>query len=71
MLWIKQTGVRLFRLFVDDGRLASVTIGWVAISAFALPFFVASEWKGPVEFAGFAVILLENVLRSARQLRRH
>lgn len=54
-------------LFVED---ASFTIGIVlvlALAIFVLPHLgVAAYWRGPLVFMVLAVVLFENVHRSAR-----
>ncbi len=55
-------------LFVDDGSLAIASIIWVLIMAFACAHITAiAEWRAPIFALGVAVILVENVVRSARK----
>jgi hypothetical protein len=58
----------LWGLFVED---ASLTIGILAcllVAAFAFPAVgLGNAWRGPLLFALLALVLLENVRRSARR----
>jgi hypothetical protein len=58
-------------LFVDDGSLAAAIIVWnsCCIAAHKL-FDIAPIWSGAGFCIGLAAILIENVRRSARNLRR-
>jgi hypothetical protein len=61
----------VFGLFVDDGSLAIAVLAWIGIVAFALPAFgLPATWRAVALFAGCALILAENVGRSARQIGR-
>jgi len=71
MNWIKQTWLGLLGLFVDDGSLAVALIAWVLAAAFLLPRILPAEWTGLVLFVGVALILIENVARSARTKRKN
>ncbi len=56
-----------FGLFVDDGSLAINLLVWSAIAGVVLPRLSAGEtWPAPLLFAGYLLILLENVIRAAR-----
>jgi hypothetical protein len=57
----------LLGLFVDDGSLVLAVAAWVIAAVLCL----RAEWLGPASVAvllavGIAVLLAENVLRSAR-----
>lgn len=58
----------LWGLLVED---ATLTIGIVAsllIAAFVFPAVIASgEWRGPALFVLLALVLFENVRRTARR----
>src|SRR5262249_5426927 len=70
MKWIPTAVRELVGLFVDDGSLAIAVLAWVVIAVLAFPALpVDSGWLAIVLFAGLAVILAENVLRSARRTR--
>lgn len=63
------TAVReVWGLFVED---ASFTIGIVVcviVAIFALPHLnIPVEWRGPLFFVALAVVLIENVRRTARK----
>ena len=63
------TAVReLWGLFVED---ASFTVGIVvclALAIYAFPRVIgAAVWRGPLLFAAVAIVLVENVYRSARR----
>ena len=65
---IKTALEELYGLFVEDGSLAVAIIVWLCIVGFAFPHIAGpSAWKGPVFFVGMAIILVENVVRSARR----
>lgn len=55
-------------LFVED---ASFTVGilvCVALAIYIFPHLVSSaDWRGPLLFGVLAVVLVENVYRSARK----
>ncbi len=55
-------------LFVEDGSLAIGIVIWIAVAAWLLPYLPgAATWRGPLLFLGLALLLLENVRRSARK----
>lgn len=58
----------IWGLFVED---ASFTLGIVvclALAVYVFPSIVAaSAWRGPLLFGLLALVLIENVLRSARR----
>jgi hypothetical protein len=62
------TGIReLWGLFVEDASFTLGIICSVAIAAFAFPAVaLSSAWRGPILFVLLAIVLLENVRRSAR-----
>ncbi len=58
----------LFGLFVDDGRLAVNLLVWTALAGGALAMLSdGGSWQAPLMAAGYLVILVENVLRAARE----
>lgn len=64
MQWIKAIGAELFGLFVDDGSFAVAILLWVAAVWLVLPLVALSPGaRGPVLFAGLAVILVESAWR--------
>ena len=57
----------LIGLFVEDGSLAIGILVWIAIAAFLFPHLPGGiAWHAPALFAGLALLLFENVWRSAR-----
>jgi hypothetical protein len=71
MRWIANAGRELLALFVDDGSLALAVLAWVAITVVAFPMLpVGRGWLAVVLFAGLALILIENLVRTARQRSR-
>ena len=71
MKWLADAGRELVGLFVDDGSLALAVLAWVAIAVLAFPVLpVDRSWLAVVLFAGLALILVENLLRTARRRRR-
>jgi len=68
--WIPTAARELVGLFVDDGSLAIAVLAWVVTAVLAFPALpIDSGWLAIVLFAGLALILVENVLRSARRTR--
>jgi membrane protein implicated in regulation of membrane protease activity len=58
----------LLGLFVDDGSLALAILAWIGIVALALPALgLPGNWRAVALFLGCALILAENVARSARR----
>lgn len=53
-------------LFVEDASFTVGILGCVALAMFALPHLQLAAWRGPLLFMALAVVLLENVRRSAR-----
>jgi hypothetical protein len=58
-------------LFVEDGSLAVVILVWIAFWAVARlsTLTIPARWCGVIFFAGLALILLENVVRTTRRRR--
>ena len=58
----------LWGLFVEDASLTLGILIWLGIAAFALPALgLRDAWGGPVLFVLLALVLLENVRRSAQR----
>jgi len=58
----------LWGLFVEDASLTLGILIWLVIAAFALPALgLRDRWGGPVLFVLIALVLLENVRRSAQR----
>ncbi len=57
----------IWGLFVEDPSFTLGMIVCLIIAVYALPHMpVPSAWRGPVLFVLLAIVLLENVVRSAR-----
>ena len=68
MQWLKTIAVELFALFVDDGAFAVAILAWLVVAGLALPHIgIPAPLKGPVLFAGLAVVLIESATRRARK----
>jgi hypothetical protein len=54
-------------LFVEDASFTVAIVVCLLLAAFVIPVTpLAATWRGPALFAMLAVVLLENVYRSAR-----
>lgn len=53
-------------LFVDDGSLILMVLGWLGLSA-VLAHVAPTRWDGVVLFLGLAALLAENTRRAARR----
>jgi hypothetical protein len=68
MSWLKLIWREAYGLFVDDVSLALAILAWLAVSyGLFRAGIVADAWRGPLLFAGLAVIFAENTLRRARK----
>jgi hypothetical protein len=71
MKWVSSAARELIGLFVDDGSLALAVLVWVAVAMLAFPALpIDGNWLAVALFAGLALILVENLLRTARRRRR-
>ena len=71
MRWISTAARELIGLFVDDGSLALAVLVWVGIVVLAFPMLpIPGAWLAIALFAGLALILVENLLRTARRRSR-
>ena len=71
MRWLNSILREIFGLFVDDGSFAIAILIWLALAVLLLPRIAPpARWSGPALFAGLALILIESVLRYARQNRK-
>jgi hypothetical protein len=71
MGWIKSIGREILGLFVDDGSFALAIVVWLTAVVVVLPAVVPTgPWSGLILFAGLALVLVESVLRYARDRRR-
>jgi hypothetical protein len=58
----------LWGLFVEDATLTIGALGCVAAAAFVVPRAgIPMRWRAPLFFVLVALVLLENVRRSARR----
>jgi Ni/Fe-hydrogenase subunit HybB-like protein len=65
---IKAIGREILGLFVEDARFSAVLAIWIAISGATRPWWQsAPRFSAIALFAGFALILCENVLHAARR----
>ncbi len=68
MNWLRTIVTETFGLFVDDGAFAVAILAWLIVTGVVLPHAgTAPALKGPILFAGLAVILLESATRRARK----
>lgn len=68
MTWLRKIVAELFGLFVDDGSFAIAILAWLGVLWLALPRLPFEDtWRAVILFAGLAIILIESVLRRARQ----
>jgi hypothetical protein len=71
MAIISDIGRELTGLFIDDGSLAVATVAiLVAVGAARYIGLVGSTAAAVLLCGGFALVILENVLRSAREIER-
>ena len=68
MTWLRKIVTELFGLFVDDGSFAIAILVWLGVLWLALPHIpIDNTGRAMILFAGLAIILVESVLRRARQ----
>jgi len=64
---IKAIGHEILGLFVEDARFSAALAIWIAISGATKPWWQsAPRFSAIALFAGFVLILCENVLHTAR-----
>lgn len=63
------TAIRqVWGLFVEDATFTLGTIVCLILAGYVLPHVsITPAWRGPLLFVMLAVVLVENVVRSARQ----
>ena len=68
MSWLKTIWTEFVGLFIDDLSFAIAIVIWL-ITAYGLFHMnlVPAFWRGPLLFAGLAVIFVENTLRRSRK----
>jgi Ni/Fe-hydrogenase subunit HybB-like protein len=65
---IKAIGHEILGLFVEDARFSAALAIWIVTSAATRPWWQsAPRFAAIALFAGFALILCENVLHAARR----
>jgi hypothetical protein len=65
---VKAIGSEILGLFVEDARLTVSLAVWIAIAALSRTWWQSvPRLAAIVLFAGFALILCENVVRAARR----
>jgi hypothetical protein len=65
---IQAIGHEILGLFVEDSRFTAALAVWIAIAAATRPWWLSAPRVGAIAlFAGFVLILCENVLRAARR----
>ncbi|HTC15476.1 MAG TPA: hypothetical protein VK695_06730 [Steroidobacteraceae bacterium] len=68
MQWLKGLGATVYRLFVEDSSFAAEIVLWMLILGWLLPRSTIPDWwRGGILFVGLIAILVESVLRRARQ----
>lgn len=59
---------QVWGLFVEDATFTLGTIACLILAGYVLPRVALTPvWRGPLLFVMLAVVLVENVVRSARQ----
>jgi hypothetical protein len=67
MGWASTASRELIGLFIDDGSLAVVILAWLLVGAICIHVFgLPPIAAGVILAAGFALLLVENVERTAR-----
>ena len=70
MRWFADAARELLGLFVDDGSLAVAVLAWITVAVLVFPRLpIGGVWLAIVLFLGLALILVENLLRTARRRR--
>jgi hypothetical protein len=62
---LKSIAREILGLFVEDGSFAIAILVWLAIACIGLRFIPHVSLRGPLLFAGLAIILARSVLRFA------
>ncbi len=66
--FIKLVFAEVLGLFIDDGSLAIAIALWVAACTFVLPILISNILvQMSIWVLGLMIVLVENVLRTARQ----
>jgi hypothetical protein len=68
MKWLETVWEEIIGLFVDDVSFAVAIVVWLGASYLLFhAALVPAPYRGPVLFAGLAIIFIENTLRRARK----
>lgn len=68
MNWLKTIISELYSLFVDDASFAIAIVIWLAITSLIGTYLtIPPLTKGPILFAGLAIILAESAYRRSRK----
>jgi hypothetical protein len=71
MRWLGPIFREILGLFVDDGSLALIILGWLTTVALLLPQVpVPLAWRGTALFAGLAITLAWSCLRHIARIER-
>jgi hypothetical protein len=57
----------LWGLFVEDASFSFGILACLALAIYIFPRAIGTAWRGPLLFALLAIVLVENVYRSARK----
>ena len=66
MSLLRRCASKLFGLFVDDGLLAALVVGWVVAGCLLLRHWPGAVWTGPAFFVGLAAIFMFGLVGSRR-----
>ena len=71
MRWIQSVVREMWGLFVEDGSFATAIVMWLTVVLLGVRRVAwGTRWGGVALFFGLALVLIENVLRSARRQRK-
>ena len=62
MKFLRRLPLRIWRLFVDDGRTVVAMLAWVGVGCLVLRRLPPGWWSGPLLFAGIAAIALTRLM---------
>ena len=57
----------IWGLFVEDPSFTLGMIVCLILAVYVLPHAIAAAWRGPALFVLLAIVMVENVVRSARR----
>jgi hypothetical protein len=71
MKYIAKILTELWGLFVEDGSYTLAILFWVGLVGLSRSWIPSvGAWDGPILFIGLALIILENVARSAKKVAK-